>query len=99
MSSKQGQLVLRNLTGWQQVNVRLAKLKVPPDHAAGGRVGCAAPQSNHQLPVRKVPGWRAFGFPPALWAAPRRMPGAEETGEGEASPWYSDVYWLPGLPL
>ena len=58
--------------------------EVPPDNAAGGRVGVAAPPSSCHLPVRKVPGWRAFGFLPASWAAPKRMPGAEEAGEGVA---------------
>ena len=71
----------------------------PPDNAAGGRVGVAAPPSNCHLPVRKVPGWRAFGFPPASWAAPRRMPGAEEAGEGGTPPWWPDAYVLPGSPL
>ena len=70
------------------------------DSAAGGRVGCAAPPSKCHLPVRKVPGWRAFGFPPALWAAPRRMPGAaaeaEEAGEGGTPPCWPDAYVLPG---
>ena len=42
-----------------------------PDSAAGGWVGCAAPPSNCYLPVQKVPGWRAFGFPPGSCAAPR----------------------------
>ena len=51
------------------------------------------------LPVRNVPGWRAFRFPPGLWAAPRRVPGAaagaEEAGDGGTSPWRPDVYGLP----
>ena len=74
-----------------------------PDSAVGGRVGCAAPPPNCHLPVRKVPGWRVFGFPLGLWAAPSRIPGAaagaEEAGEGRTPPWWPDVYGLPGLPL
>ena len=35
-----------------------------PSSAGGGRTGGAVPPSACQLPVRKVPGWRAFGFPP-----------------------------------
>ena len=60
-----------------------------PDNGAGGWVGVAAQPSNCHLPV---PGWRAFGFPPASWAAPKRMPGAEEAGEGGTPPWWSDAY-------
>ena len=37
-----------------------------PDIAVGGRAGCVVPPSRCQLPVRKVPGWRALGFPPVL---------------------------------
>ena len=74
-----------------------------PDSAAGGRVGCAVQPSSCKLPVRKVPGWRAFGVPLGLWAAPMRTPGAavggEEGGEGGTPPWWPDVYGLPGLPL
>ena len=74
-----------------------------PDSAGGGRAGCAVPPSSCHLPVRKVPGWRAFGFPLGLWAAPRRIPGAgagaEEAGEGGTPPWWPDVYGLPRLAL
>ena len=89
--------MVRYWTGWQQVNVRLAKLKVPPSMLPAGV--CAAPPSNRNLPVGKVPGWRAFGFPPALWAAPRRMPGAEEADGSGTPPWWPDAYVLPGSPL
>ena len=37
-----------------------------PGRAGGGRTGGAVPPSACQLPARKVPGWRAFGFPPGL---------------------------------
>ena len=74
-----------------------------PDSAVSGRVGCAVPPSSCHVPVRKVPGWRALGFPIGLWAAPRRIPGAEagaeEAGEGGTPPWWPDVCGLPGLPL
>ena len=67
----------------------------PPDSAVGGRIGCAGPPSNCHLPVQKVPGWRAFGFPLGLWAARRRIAGAaagaaagaEEAGEGGTPLW------------
>ena len=74
-----------------------------PGSAGGGRVGCAVPPSRCHFPVRKVPGCRAFGFPLGLWAAPRRIPGAEagakEAGEGGTPPLWPDVYGLPRLPL
>ena len=73
--------------------------KGPPDNAAGGRVGVSAPPSKCHLPARKVPGWRTFGFPPESWAAPKRMLGAEEAGEGGTPPWWPDAYVLPGSPL
>ena len=34
------------------------------------------------MPVRNAPGWRALGFPPRLWAAPKRIPGAGAGGGG-----------------
>ena len=53
--------------------------------------GVGVPTSSCQLPVRNVPGWRALGFLPGLWAAPKRDPGAgagaEEAGEGGIPPW------------
>ena len=56
------------------------------DSAFGVRVGCAVPPSRCQLPELKIPGWRALGFPPRLWAAPMHLPGAvmgaEEAGVG-----------------
>ena len=36
----------------------------PPGSSGGGRAGGAVLPSACQLPVWKVPGWRAFGFPP-----------------------------------
>ena len=62
-----------------------------PDSAVDGQAGCAVPPSRCQLPVRNVPGWRAFGFPPQLSAAPKHIPGegvgAEEAGKGGIPPW------------
>ena len=73
-----------------------------PDSAVGGRAGCAVPPSRCQLPVRKVPGWRALGFPPGLWVAPKRFPGVvagvEEAGEGGTPPCCPGVYGLLWLP-
>ena len=43
-----------------------------PGNAGGGRAGGAVPPSACQLPVRKVPGWCALGFPPGLRDAPYR---------------------------
>ena len=61
-----------------------------PDSAVGVRVGYAVPPSPCQLPVRKVPGWRALGFPLGLRVAPKRFPGAdaeaEEADEGRTAP-------------
>ena len=37
-----------------------------PGNAGGGRVGGAVTPSACQVPVRKVPGWRAFEFSPGL---------------------------------
>ena len=62
-----------------------------PDSAVDGQAGCDVPPSSYQLPERNVPGWRAFGFRPQLWAAPKRIPGAgagaQEAGEGGIPPW------------
>ena len=61
-----------------------------PDSAVGVLVGCAVPPSPCQLPVRKVPGWRALGFPLGLWFALKRFLEAktetEEVDEGGTSP-------------
>ena len=58
-----------------------------PDSAVAGAVLL----SSCQLPARNIPGWRAFGFSPGLWAAPTRISGsgagAEEASEGGISPW------------
>ena len=73
------------------------------DSAVGGRVECAVPPSSCHWPVRKVPGWRAFGFPLGVWAASRRIPGeaekGEEAGDGGTSPWCPDVYGVLGVPM
>ena len=62
-----------------------------PDSTVDGQAGCAVPPSSCQLPVRNVPGWRAFGFPPRIWAAPKLIPevgaGAEEANEDGIPPW------------
>ena len=80
--------------------INLRNKRRGPDSTVGGRVGCAAPPSNCHLPVRKVTGWRAFGFPLGLWATPRRIPGtaagAKEAGEGGTPPWWPDVYGCRG---
>ena len=74
-----------------------------PDSAGGERAGCAVPPSSCHLPVRKVPGWRAFGFPLGLWVAARRIPRAgaepEEAVEGGTPQWWPNVYGLPRLAL
>ena len=61
--------------------------EVPPDSV----VDCAVPPSSCRLPLRNVPGWRANLFWPGLWAAPKRIrgaeAGAEETGERRIPPW------------
>ena len=62
-----------------------------PNSAVDGQAGCAVPPSSYQLPVRNVPGWRAFSFSLVLWAVSMRIPragaGAEEAGEGGIPPW------------
>ena len=74
-----------------------------PDSAVGGWAGCAVPPSSCHLPVRKVPGWRAFGFPLGLWVAARRIPRAgaepEEAVEGGTPQWWPNVCGLPRLAL
>ena len=37
-----------------------------PGIAGSGRAGSSVPPSVYQLPVRKVPGWGAFRFPPGF---------------------------------
>ena len=52
-----------------------------PDSAVGVRVGCDVSSPPCQLPVQKVPGWRALEFPLGLWVAPKRLPGADTEAE------------------
>ena len=59
-------------------------------NVSGGRAGGAEPPPTCQLPAQTVPGWRPFGFPPALCEAQQRMPeagvGVEETEEVKPPP-------------
>ena len=57
-----------------------------PDSAVGGQAGCVVPPSSCHLPVRKVPGWHAFGFPIGVVGIPkahsRSINGSRRSGRG-----------------